>query len=290
MAGRIPLRLIEVGVPFAYFNMVNAVNGEKKNKTVQNLGLPESTGYITTLLLDGSHDLLTETVRFMVAQEERHPNELHLMEYRQYLDERVLDVQWIFENKLFDKLSAVFGEKAVLREEIVLDKIGTAGWAEEISINPYVYHLEIYAEGHTVSGLPVHLTGIAKMDAFTVHSLHFTKIVVGENELACSLCIVLDNVNVCAFMYDSCHIVLSQRVSDLYLALADSFCRRYIGLRKPSPYQAIAGTQQGISYVKTCIPFSLGTKDVRPKEEGCYPLIQIGQYRLETVDRKQVLG
>lgn len=105
--------------------------------------LKKNAGYITVTLMDGPHELLGDTVDFMVKQEERHPGRLMDRDFRLYLDRWVLEMEKIYGYQMYHKLGEEVGHESVLRSPVFLDSISTHGWASPgVAGNSYLLELE----------------------------------------------------------------------------------------------------------------------------------------------------
>lgn len=219
--------------------------------------LTGGTGYIAVELMDGRHYLLSETVRFMVNQEQAHADRLGSLSFRQYLDERVLDLERIYENDLYGKIERQYGKDGVLRENFVIKRIGTYGWLTQ-SDEFYTHRLEVWADAETSSGKRMRLEGYALCEGYEVSYLHFDKVTLDGERKKFSVYVMLGSLRSLSLSYGDFNILLAEEMAAMTFDIAETFVSRFKAIRK-FPYKVV-DEKKGLG--KACYPFEIGERDV----------------------------
>lgn len=246
--------------------------------------LEGGTGYLTVWLLDGQHDLLSESVNFMIKQEARHSQWLQDMEYRSSLDARVLDVDNIFNHQLYTRLQKEFGKNKILTETIILEEMGTHGWAEA-GTEDYTYFLEIWGKGKLPSGKSVYMEGHAMLQQWDIPLIRFSKVLVDNKLMACNFCLMYGSQLTSSIGYGKFNIVQSESITKQHFSICNAFVGRLRALRYNLPARIEKEEGKKFVYSKACSPFKITGKDARDEETEVrnYNLIQLGHYSLANV-------
>ena len=243
-------------------------------------------GYLTVNLLDGQHDLLSSSVNFMIKQEARHSEWLNTYEARANLDARVLDVDNIFNHELYTRLIKEYGEDNIIRENIILEEMGTVGWAEA-GVEDYTYFLEMWARGRLSNGKAVRMEGHAMIQQWDIPLIRFSKVFVDEKEMACTFCLLYGTQLTSSLAYGKFNIVQSETVTKQHFTVCDAFISRLKAVKRNLPAHIEKKPYDKYVYTKVCLPFTI-TLNTIPNEEvknGTYNLIQLGRYSLDKVGK-----